>query len=763
MPQPFAHGDLKPDNILVKEDGTLVLVDYDGMYVPAMKGQKERELGSPDFRHPGRTEDVFDEHIDDFSLASILLSLKAIALQPDLLEEYGASDRLLFSEKDYRNLSESKVMDVLKPLMQDAELASLYSLYILALSQNNLSQVSFRLFNLSRPDRFQYEDENLSTEVTDEDLANAWTDEYGVKYSADRKRLLKVPLNVKEYTVRQRTKVICDKAFPNVIDVEYEEVKSHCEAPDYLREIVKMGSNIENIIIPTGVILIGKGAFSDCNKLRSIFIGKGIKVIGDYAFAGCSSLSSISLPSSVVTIGKGAFLESGINSIVILDGLRIIGSHAFEKCKNLTSISIPTSISEINSNVFKYCENLTTVLMPDSITKIGNSAFMCCKSLSTISLSNKLIEIGKKAFIWSGLKSITIPDQVKRIGNQAFSGCSQLKTIAVSPKNKYFDSRNNCNAIIETDSSSLLSGCSTTTIPNDIISIGDSSFYDFKDLKTIIIPNGVKVIGNKAFDECRSLSSIKIPRSMEEIGSWAFAGCRALKSIYFSNRINKIGKDLFLFCNDLPTIYIPHGEMSKFEVLLPEYKDKLVEQYDEENLSTEVTDEDLVNAWTDEYGVKYSADKKKLLQAPKDIVEYTIKDGTLIICEDAFSWNEHLKQVTIPNSVTTIGDYSFSMCRHLSVINIPHSIISIGKKAFWWTYLKQITIPDSVIEIGDEAFSYCLSLTKIVLPGSVIKIGRNTFYESTNLERIVIPSGLLDRYVSMLPNNKYQLRENRES
>ena len=95
MPQPFAHGDLKPDNILVKEDGTLVLVDYDGMYVPAMKGQKARELGSPDFRHPGRTEEVFDDHIDDFSLASILLSLKAIALQPSLLEEYGGLSQSL--------------------------------------------------------------------------------------------------------------------------------------------------------------------------------------------------------------------------------------------------------------------------------------------------------------------------------------------------------------------------------------------------------------------------------------------------------------------------------------------------------------------------------------------------------------------------------------------------------------------------------------------------------------------------------------------
>ena len=103
IPQPFAHGDLKPDNILVREDGTLVLVDYDGMYVPAMKGQKARELGSPDFRHPLRTENDFDEHIDDFSLLSILISLKAVSINTSLLDKYSTSNQLLFSEQDYRD------------------------------------------------------------------------------------------------------------------------------------------------------------------------------------------------------------------------------------------------------------------------------------------------------------------------------------------------------------------------------------------------------------------------------------------------------------------------------------------------------------------------------------------------------------------------------------------------------------------------------------------------------------------------------------
>ena len=102
--QPFAHGDIKPDNIMVRPDGSLTLVDYDGMFVPAMKGQKSPTIGTKDFSHPLRTVDDFDETIDDFALASIALSLKAISLKPSLLDEYGAADRLLFSVNDYNKL-----------------------------------------------------------------------------------------------------------------------------------------------------------------------------------------------------------------------------------------------------------------------------------------------------------------------------------------------------------------------------------------------------------------------------------------------------------------------------------------------------------------------------------------------------------------------------------------------------------------------------------------------------------------------------------
>ena len=168
MSQPFAHGDLKPDNILVTVDGALVLVDYDGMYVPAMQGQKARELGSPDYRHPLRTEDCFNEHIDDFPLALIGMSLKAIALDTSLLQNNAKSDSLLFSESDFQDIGECLMMKSLCALLNDAEFSKLYALFLLAHSQQELSAVSFRLFLLNKVEKPMIE--VFCTEVTEEDL-----------------------------------------------------------------------------------------------------------------------------------------------------------------------------------------------------------------------------------------------------------------------------------------------------------------------------------------------------------------------------------------------------------------------------------------------------------------------------------------------------------------------------------------------------------------------------------------------------------------
>ena len=396
IPQPFAHGDMKPDNILVREDGTLVLVDYDGMYVPAMKGQKARELGSPDFRHPLRLEDDFDEHIDDFSLISILLSLKAISLQPELLEHYGAKDRLLFSEKDYRNLSESSVLEALRPLMQDLELTSLYSFFILAITQKNLSLVSFRLLNLSRPNSIPFEDETLTTEVTIEDLANAWTDEYGAKYSEDRKRLLQAPAKITDYSIRMGTLVICHSAF-------------------YRTDLI-------SIYIPDSVTSIGERAFSRCESLTSIHIPDRVIDIGEATFSGCESLTSIYIPDSVTSIGNSAFWGClSLTSIHIPESVTSIGERSFSGCESLTSIHIPDSVTSIGKRAFSRCESLTSIHIPDSVTYIGEGAFSYCKSLISIYIPDSVTCIAEIATFFGHAI----------IGVDAFSGCAALTSIII--------------------------------------------------------------------------------------------------------------------------------------------------------------------------------------------------------------------------------------------------------------------------------------------------------------------------------------------
>ena len=171
--QPFAHGDIKPDNIMVRPDGNLTLVDYDGMFVPAMKGQKSPTIGTKDFSHPLRTVDDFDETIDDFALASIALSLKAISMNSTLLDTYGASDRLLFSESDYRTPSSSKAISALQDLMCDKDFCTLYSLFMLALARKDLSACSFRLFIGEKPNIIPVMNEDLSTETTEEELKDS--------------------------------------------------------------------------------------------------------------------------------------------------------------------------------------------------------------------------------------------------------------------------------------------------------------------------------------------------------------------------------------------------------------------------------------------------------------------------------------------------------------------------------------------------------------------------------------------------------------
>ena len=345
---------------------------------------------------------------------------------------------------------------------------------------------------------------------------------------------------------------------------------------------------LTSIVIPNSVTSIGNAAFL-YTGLTSVEIPNSVTSIGSDAFFGCSGLTSVVIPSSVTHIGNHAFYDTawynsqpdGVvyagkvlynykgtmpenTSITIKDGTLGITPWAFSGCSKLTSITIPNSITSIGDYAFYDCSGLTSVVIGNSVTSIGEHAFSGCSCLTSITIPNSVIFIGNNAFTYcyglksiiignsvesigdgvfeqcSGLTSIEIPSSVTSIGNSAFQCCDMLTSITVAADNTKYDSRDNCNAIIETATNTLVTGCKNTSIPNSVTSIGKNAFRDCYGLTSITIPNSVTSIGKNVFRDCYGLKSIVIGNGATSIGEYAFNGCDRLKTVYNFSKLDII-------------------------------------------------------------------------------------------------------------------------------------------------------------------------------------------------------------------------------
>ena len=526
--QSFAHGDVKPDNIIIRPDGSLSLVDYDGMFVPTMKGCKSPTIGTKNFCHPLRTMDDFDETIDDFSLASIALSLKAISMNSTLLDTYGASDRLLFSENDYRNPSNSKVISALQGLMCDKDFCTLYSLFMLALARKELSTCSFRLFIGEKPILPQTI-EDLSTKATDEELREAFVDEWGVKYSKDGRKLLEAPQELdRTYSIRNGTKVVCDRAF--------------C-----------LCSSLTEIVIPNSVASIGDSAFLGCISLTEIVIPNSVICLNGNPFIGWKGKLECLSPSFVyednILFNKDksriiSFRNQKLTLYVIPNSVTSIGDSAFYDSRSLSNIVIPNSVTSIGDSAFEGCNSLGSLVIPNSVINIGKGAFKWCKSLAEVVIPNSVTNIGKGTFAnCSYLADVVIPDGVTSIGNNAFMSCSSLEYISL-PKsviclngNPFF----NWNGKLECLSPNFIYE------DNILFNKDKSRIISFRNQKltSYVIPDSVTRIEDRAFSRCKSLVEVVIQNSVTSIGDRAFCGCKSLAKVVIPDSVTSIGDSAF--------------------------------------------------------------------------------------------------------------------------------------------------------------------------------------------------------------------------
>ena len=578
---------------------------------------------------------------------------------------------------------------------------------------------------------------------------------------------------------------------------------------------------IKKVVISSGMIGIGNFAFENCSDLKSVEIPASVTSIGSAAFKDCSGLESMNIDEANTTYenpeGSNAIVEKSSKTLVagckntkIPDDVKIIGAYAFCGCSDLKSIEIPDNVSEIQVAAFDDCSNLTAIHIPAGVDKIALGVFMGCSNLNSITIdsanrsyespgnANAIIDKGTMTLlegsnntvipegvkrIWQNafaerihLKSITIPASVTSIVRMPFSDCDSLEEIKVDADNAIFDSRNNCNAIIESATNTLIAGCGKTVIPEGIETIGDSAFERVKTLTHVTIPKSVTEIRGYAFERCENLSTVNLQKGIQTIGYGAFTECVGLTNLIFCGTkadwqavtIDEDGRE------ELESVLKYHELVKKEKVPATCGKDGSEEYWtcsicDQVYLSADMTqnpqeltapiaipatgnhswDNGVVTekATTAKEGIKtYNCTVCKATKTekiaklkPTNNNSSTVKKGTKVTIKGYKYTVKNSSEVTF-TGVKNKKASKISIPTTVKIKNKKYKVTAMSEKSLKGVKAKTIIVGNNVQTIGNSAMENCKQLTKVTLGKNVKKIGKNVFKSDKKLKNITIKS-----------------------
>ncbi len=531
--------------------------------------------------------------------------------------------------------------------------------------------------------------------------------------------------------------------------------------------------NLKSITVPEGVTRIEKELFYNCSNLKSVKLPESISFIGYYAFGECTNLTSVNIPENVKEMDQGVFFAcESLKNIQLPTNLKCIPIRTFLACKNLEEIEIPESVVEIGMCAFYNCDKIKKIIIPQNVKIINEDAFGDCNLVEEISVSeensvydsrgncNAIIET-ETNFLVRGCKNTVIPEDISSIGFYAFNGCDgltsifipkgvtfissivdcpDLESIKVAEDNPIYDSRNNCNAIIKTDTGRMVVGCKNTIVPDGITQIEGSAFEGCRDIEGIILPSSVTSIGMYAFADCTKLQSITISKNMQTIETHAFLRCVNLKDIYYGGSPTQwetlVAKgDIFYYYDEAneyrdilytlhcetqeePPAPIPSIVPSAAPSAAPSTKPSA-----EPTPSAQPSAMPSVNP-----GASVGTVLKEKSGRTYKVTEVSDGNSKPKVTITAFSKKDKkAKKVTIPKTIT--------------IDKVTYEVTQVAPKAFKNSKkLEKVVIPDTIIILGDSSFEGCKKLKSITIGKNVISIGKNAFKNCKNLKKITIKS-----------------------